>query len=80
MKSVSARKLSAQDNAELVAFGVREHNVVGISGLPNVDVLGPELDESVDELSLVFDSDSLTKSRWIGFFAVFDRERGGSPS
>jgi hypothetical protein len=50
-----SEELPAQDNTELVTFGVREHNMVGISVLPNVNVLGAKTEQPLDDLALVLD-------------------------
>ena len=48
-------ELPAQDDAELVALGVREHDVVGVGILPDVDVPRTEREQPIDDFSLVFD-------------------------
>ena len=52
---MSARNSPRTDDAELVAFGIREHDVVLVATLSDVDVVRAELDHPVDDLAPMLD-------------------------
>src|SRR5207237_10543230 len=53
--AVSEEGVVRLDDAELVALGVGEHDMIVVWALTDINVAGPELDQSLDRLPLVLD-------------------------
>src|SRR5207245_2171816 len=67
--AVSEEGIVRLDDAELVALGVGEHDMLVVGALTDIDVAGPELDQPLDRFPLVIDG----RARQIEMDAVLAR-------
>src|SRR5207249_11017283 len=67
--AVSQEGIVRLDDAELVAFGVGEHDMIVVWALTDVDVAGAELDQPLDRFLLVIDG----RARQIEMNAILAR-------